>query len=86
MSLYSLLSPKGSNGFGYGSTAEEVTADQVVPAVMTDPLDVSAEMEEVTQLSPEPTQPPLVSDPAIEEAAESTEAELGSDTPEPRAI
>jgi WW domain-containing oxidoreductase len=25
MSLYSLLSPKGSNGFGYGSTAEEVT-------------------------------------------------------------
>lgn len=26
MSLYSTLAPKGSNGFGYGSTAEEVTA------------------------------------------------------------
>jgi WW domain-containing oxidoreductase len=26
MSLYSALAPKGSNGFGYGSTAEEVTA------------------------------------------------------------
>ncbi len=26
MSLYSMLKPKGPNGFGYGSTAEEVTA------------------------------------------------------------
>ena len=26
MSLYSMLQPKGPNGFGYGSTAEEVTA------------------------------------------------------------
>jgi WW domain-containing oxidoreductase len=26
MSLYSLLSPRGPNGFGYGSTAEDVTA------------------------------------------------------------
>jgi WW domain-containing oxidoreductase len=27
MSLYSMISPKGSNGFGYASTAEQVTAD-----------------------------------------------------------
>lgn len=26
MSLYSMLAPKGANGFGYGSTAEDVTA------------------------------------------------------------
>ena len=26
MSLYSMLKPNGPNGFGYGSTAEEVTA------------------------------------------------------------
>jgi hypothetical protein len=25
MSLYSMIAPKGENGFGYGSTAEDVT-------------------------------------------------------------
>ena len=62
------------------SPVEDVAIHQVAPATTSAPPSASVERGAVSQAGPEKPAPPVVSDPAIELAAEYPEAEPGSES------